>query len=101
MEISSLLLGAAAGTFARRGLARLREHRTDPAGLADLLNWGFMVDDGVVLQKDGSLLAGYRYRGPDLNASTVEELDGLSRHLNDAILPFGDNWMFHVDAIRR
>src|SRR2546425_9455950 len=60
-----------------------------------------MVDDGVVLQKDGSLLAGWRYHGPDLSAATPEELDALSRHVNDALLPFTDDWMFHVDAIRR
>ena len=101
MELATLALGTAAGSALTRGLARLREHRTEPAGLADLLNWGFMVDEGVILQKDGSLLAGYRYRGPDLNASTLQELDALSAHLNDALLPFADDWVFHVDAIRR
>ena len=101
MELTTFTLGALGGALAVRGLSALREHRTEPAGLADILNYGFMVDDGVVLQKDGSLLAGYRYRGPDLNASTVEELDALSRHLNDALLPFADDWMFHLDAIRR
>ena len=48
------------------GCVSLRVGKTiDPAGVADLLNWGFLVDDGppaVVLQKDGSLLAGWRYR---------------------------------------
>ena len=101
MDLVSLSLGAATGVAVARGLARLREHRTEARGLADLLNWGFMVDDGVVLQKDGSLLGGWRYRGPDLGAATPHEMNALSRHLNDALLPFGDDWMFHVDAIRR
>ena len=101
MELATLVLGTAAGALASRSLTRLREHRTQSAGLADLLNWGFMVDDGVILQKDGSLVAGYRYRGPDLNASTAQDLDALSAHLNDALLPFADDWMFHVDAVRR
>ena len=101
MDLLSLTVGGAAGIATVRGLAHLREHRTEARGLADLLNWGFMVDDGVVLQKDGSLLAGWLYRGPDLSAATPQELNALSRHLNDALLPFGDDWMFHVDAIRR
>ena len=101
MDLLSLSFGAAAGTLAARGLAELREHRTASRGLADLLNWGFMVDDGVILQKDGSLLAGWRYHGPDLGAATPSEMNALSRHINDALLPFGDDWMFHVDAIRR
>jgi type IV secretion/conjugal transfer VirB4 family ATPase len=97
----SLAVGGIGGVAASRALVHLREHRAEPRGLADLLNWGFMVDDGVVLQKDGSLLAGWRYRGPDLGAATEHEMNALARHLNDALLPFGDDWMFHVDAIRR
>jgi type IV secretion system protein VirB4 len=101
MDVVSLALGTLGGAAAVHGLVHLREHRVAPAGLADLLNWGFMVDDGVVLQKDGSLLVGWRYRGPDPSAATVEELNALSRHVNDALLPSTDDWMFHVDAIRR
>src|SRR3989442_9551332 len=101
VDLWSLALGTLGGAAAVRGLGHLREHRIAPAGLANLVNWAFMVDDGVVLQKDGSLLAGWRYHGPDLSAATPEELDALSRHVNDALLPFTDDWMFHVDAIRR
>ncbi len=101
MDLFSLALGTLGGVAAVRGLAHLREHRVAPTGVADLLNWGFLVDDGVVLQKDGSLLAGWRYRGPDPSAATLEELNALSRHVNDALLPFTDDWMFHVEAIRR
>jgi type IV secretion/conjugal transfer VirB4 family ATPase len=101
MDLVSLTLGGLTACAAGRGLKRLREHRSESRGLADLLNWAFMVDDGVILQKDGSLLAGWKYRGPDVSAATPHELNGLSRHLNDALLNFGDNWMFHVDAVRR
>jgi len=101
MDLVSLTLGGLTACAAGRGLKNLREHRSEPRGLADLLNWAFMVDDGVILQKDGSLLAGWKYRGPDVSAATPHELNALSRHLNDALLNFGDDWMFHVDAIRR
>ncbi len=104
LDLLTLSIGAGAGAVIAQGLSRLREHRTSPTGLADLLNWGFVVDDqapAIVLQKDGSLLAGWRYRGPDMSAATVEEVDALSAHVNDALLPFTDNWMFHVDSIRR
>src|SRR5213594_881393 len=101
MDLWSLALGTLGGAAAVRGLNHLREHRVTPTGLADLVNWAFKVDDGVVLQKDGSLLAGWRYHGPDVSAATPEELNALSHHVNDALLPFTDGWMFHVDAIRR
>jgi type IV secretion system protein TrbE len=101
MDLVSLALGGLTACAAGRGLKSLREHRSESRGLADLLNWAFMVDDGVILQKDGSLLAGWKYRGPDVSAATPHELNALSRHLNDALLNFGDDWMFHTDAIRR
>jgi type IV secretion system protein VirB4 len=53
-----------------------------------------------VLQKDGALLAAFRYRGPDLSSSTTADINALGAQLNDALLPFTDGWMFHVDAVR-
>lgn len=100
MDPLSLIAGGAAGAGVAALLRRTREHRSEPDGLADLLNWASLVDRGVVLQKDGALLAAFRYRGPDLGSATGAELDALAHQLNDALLPYTDGWMFHVDAIR-
>src|SRR5438270_5828143 len=101
MDLVSLSFGGIAGALASRAISRTREHRSSAAGVADLLNWAFMVDEGVILQKDGSLLAGWRYQGPDVSAATAQELDNLFRHVNEALLPLTDEWMLHLDAIRR
>ena len=98
---AALLLGFAAGTCAPALLDRLREHRRMAAGLPDLLGWLHLVAPGTILQKSGSFLTGWSYRGPDLAAATPEELDALAGHLNDALLPYGEGWMFHVDLVRR
>lgn len=50
-----MLLGTGLGIGASSAAGFLREHRSEPADTADLLNWGFLVDRGVVLTKDGSL----------------------------------------------
>jgi type IV secretion system protein VirB4 len=99
----SILLGGLAGTTAAAAAAAVRhnrEHRPEPRGLSDLLNWAFLVGEGVILQKDGALVAGFRYRGPDLSSATAADVSALGSQLNDALLPFTDGWMFHVDAIR-
>jgi type IV secretion system protein TrbE len=101
MDLLSGVLGSVVGIGATHGVRRWREDRRAPIGVADVLNWAFMVGDGVVLQKDGSLLAGWRYYGPDLAAASDLEMAALGRQVHDAILPSGDGWMFHVDAIRR
>ena len=55
---------------------------------------------GVVLNKDGSWLAGWTYRGPDVDSATDEELAVLAKHLNAAFLPLGGDWALYVDAVR-
>jgi type IV secretion system protein TrbE len=93
-------LGWLGGALSWALLGRLREHRTEPAGLCDWLLWAYLVDEGVVLGKDGSLLAGWSYRGPDTSAATAEDLDALSSHVSQALLPLGNGWMAHFEAVR-
>jgi len=68
-------------------------------GFADLLLPYAMVDDGVLLQRDGSLVAGWSYHGPDLMSAVEEELAAQSHRLNDALI-LGSGWMVQCDAIR-
>jgi type IV secretion/conjugal transfer VirB4 family ATPase len=93
-------LGWLGGALTWALLGRLREHRTEPAGLCDWLLWAYLVDEGVVLGKDGSLLAGWSYRGPDTSSATAEDLNALSSHVSQALLPFGNGWMVHWNAVR-
>jgi type IV secretion system protein VirB4 len=72
--------------------------RTAP-GLPTLLLPGFMVEDGVLLQRDGSFSASWAFRGPDQIAWSDEEKDGFADLANRAF-HFGSNWMIQVDAIR-
>ena len=81
-------------------MLRLSEYRTRDEGLADRLNYACMVADGVLLCKDGAMLAAWYFRGPDLASSTAEELAGVSARIN-AALRFGSGWMLHCDLIRR
>jgi type IV secretion/conjugal transfer VirB4 family ATPase len=75
------------------------ETRKQPQGLADLLLWFGLVDDGILLQRDGSLLAAWEYRGPDLQSATHAEMAAIARRLN-RILRLGSGWMIQVDSFR-
>ena len=104
MDAVSLALGGAVGAGLASLIGRSREDRPTAASLADVLQWGFLVDGpehAVVLNKDGALFAGWRFHGPDTAAATAAELEAIRRQVNDALLPFGDGWCWHVDAIRR
>ncbi len=75
------------------------EHRKKPRGLADLLLPFALIEDGVLLQQDGSLLTGWTYRGPDMMSAAASEMDALSARLN-SVLRLGSGWMIQCDAIR-
>lgn len=100
MDPASLLIGGAAGVGAAALVHRGAEHRSRPSALSDLLGWAWLVDDGVVLMKDGALLAGFGVRGPDVASATESELTALGAHLNEALTTLTDGWMVHLDAIR-
>lgn len=78
---------------------QVTEHRTKAHGLPDLLLYDALIDDGVLLQQDGSLLAAWSFRGPDMASATHGEMAALSARLN-GILRLGSGWMIQCDAIR-
>ena len=75
------------------------ESRIHPRGLADLLLPHALIEDGILLQQDGSLLSGWSYRGPDMMSAAPAEMDALSARLNQ-ILRLGSGWMVQCDAMR-
>ena len=78
---------------------KLAENRSRIQGLADLLLYDSMVDDGVLLLQDGAMLAAWSFRGPDMASATHSEMGALSARLN-SVLRLGSGWMIQCDAIR-
>ena len=70
-------------------------------GLPDLLNYGFIIDEGVYLNKDGSISAGFYYRSPDINSSTPNQRNFIASKMNTLLSRFESGWVIHVDAIRK
>jgi len=80
---------------------RLKKHRAKDEGLADLLNYAALVDDGVLIGKNGSFMASWLYKGEDNANATDEYIEMVSFRINQAFLNMGSGWMIHVDAVRR
>ncbi|MBI3407672.1 MAG: VirB4 family type IV secretion/conjugal transfer ATPase [Planctomycetes bacterium] len=79
----------------------LRKHRSTSAGFADLLNYAAVVDDGVIVGKNGAFMAAWLYQGDDNASSTDEQREMVSFRINQALSGLGNGWMVHVDAVRR
>lgn len=78
----------------------LKGFRSKVAGLPDLLNWAALIDDGIVQGKDGSLLAGFFFRGNDTAVATDSERNYLTEMVNTYLSRFGSGWAIWTDAIR-
>jgi type IV secretion system protein VirB4 len=81
-------------------MLKLLDYRTKTKGLPDLLPYAALVEPGVILNKDGSFLAGWEIRGQDTASSTENDLALVSSRFNNAVKLLGSGWMLHMDAIR-
>jgi type IV secretory pathway VirB4 component len=79
---------------------QLKRFRSKREGLSDLLNMAAVVSPGVVIGKNGSLIAGFEYVGNDNASLTDAEKDAVSVRLNQALVRLGSGWMLHLDAVR-
>ncbi|EOL3511726.1 transporter [Escherichia coli] len=81
-------------------MLKLAPFRSKAAGLPDLLNYAALVDEGVVLGKDGSLMAGFFFRGDDSASATTSERNYLTALVNQYLARFGGGWAAWTEAVR-
>ncbi|AGH55379.1 VirB4 family type IV secretion/conjugal transfer ATPase [Legionella pneumophila] len=80
---------------------RLKKHQKKEAGLSDLLNYAALVDDGVIVGKNGAFMASWLFHGEDNASATHHQRELVSFRINQALSALGSGWMVHVDAVRR
>ena len=68
--------------------------------LADLKPWAYLVDDGIILNKNGSITAGFIYRGEDLANITQEVNNRITLTINQALKMFDNGYIINSDLIR-
>jgi type IV secretory pathway VirB4 component len=78
----------------------LKPFRRTTRGLPDYLNWSHVIAPGVVLNKDGSLLAGRYIQGNNLAHADDTAWDFASEAANRAMCKLGGSWAVWVDTVR-
>jgi type IV secretion/conjugal transfer VirB4 family ATPase len=81
-------------------MMNLAEYRHLDARLADFLPWAALVDEGIILNKDGSFQRTAKFRGPDLDSAVPAELVAVAGRLNNALRRLGSGWAVFVEAQR-
>ena len=80
-----------------RRLAHTTRHQED---LGDLLQWAFVIADGVILLKNGSLMAGFAVRGRDLESAEPDELRRSCASVADALRHCAGGWTLETNLHR-
>ncbi len=81
-------------------MIHIGEFRHKATKLTDLVPWAYFIDDGLVLNKDGSFQKSFRFRGPDRESATINDLMALRAQLNNALRRLGTRWAVYVEAQR-
>ncbi|MGA0565365.1 conjugal transfer protein TrbE [Ancylobacter sp. VNQ12] len=81
-------------------MVALRSFRHFGPSFSDLVPYAALVANGVILLKDGSLMAGWYFAGPDSESSTDAERNEVSRQINAILSRLGTGWMIQVEAVR-
>ncbi|MCP3459678.1 conjugal transfer protein TrbE [Bradyrhizobium sp. CCGUVB23] len=81
-------------------MMNLAEYRRSTTRLADFLPWAALVDEGIVLNKDGSFQRTAKFRGPDLDSAVPAELVAVAGRLNNSLRRLGSGWAVFVEAQR-
>ncbi|WP_462304841.1 VirB4 family type IV secretion/conjugal transfer ATPase [Campylobacter fetus] len=78
----------------------LKEFRNTAKAFPDILNYASFIDNGILLNKDGSLTAGFFYRAGDISSMTLNERNSLSSRINAILSKLGNGWAVHIDCSR-
>lgn len=81
-------------------MGKLEKFRSRARGFADDLDYAAMVNPGVMLNKNGSLMAAWKVRGPDVSSASATERNVISAKMNQLLSRLGSGYMIHMDAVR-
>jgi len=78
----------------------LKEFKEGSTGFPSLINYFGLIDEGIMINKDGSFMSCFYYCGPDMDSSIGQEHDSLSARVNAVLIKLGSGWMLNIDSIR-
>ncbi|WP_296249445.1 transporter [uncultured Stenotrophomonas sp.] len=81
-------------------MLNLREFRSKAKGLPDLLNYATPIEPGIVLCKNGALIAGFFFRGEDHGSTTNAMKNAAAHHMNEAMKLLGGGWVSWTETFR-
>ncbi|MGF6906833.1 hypothetical protein [Fusobacterium sp. PH5-44] len=75
-------------------------YKNKPHRIVYDLPYAYVINESVILNKNGSLQSTFMFRGRDLDSCTIYELESISDRLNNVLKRLQEDWAFHVEARR-
>lgn len=94
-------IGTAAGAGTVWAIYRMRHLKRPAEGLGDLLGWAFLIDEGIILMKDGSFVSGFELDPPDLETTTAAEANSTTDTVHDMLMLLGEGYGIEMNVHRR
>lgn len=69
-------------------------------GFSDLLQYDCLIEDNILLLKNGSLLTVFTYRGVDMSQMLIDEQVIMTDLISKAIFELGTGWTINFDSVR-
>ena len=73
--------------------------KRDPK-LSEYISWLRIDESGIVYNKDDSMQLTFKFRGPDLDSSTIEELQSYHAAINNIIKGASTGYVFYMENQR-
>ena len=81
-------------------IGNLKKYRSNEPGLAELLYAASEPVNGIIVQKNGAMMAAFSYKGQDSASLTNSDLNYTKKTLNNLFSRLESGWMFHIDSVR-
>ena len=78
----------------------IKEYQDEKKKLSTYIPWIAMIDEGVILNKNGTFQKTLKFRGYDLDSATIYELQNSNGRLNNVLTRLEGNWTMHIEARR-
>jgi type IV secretion system protein TrbE len=69
-------------------------------GLDQLFNFSALIDENVILNKDGSLMSGFYYTAPDASTISNSQLSIITSKINQASKVLTDGYSIYFEVVR-
>ncbi len=79
---------------------KINYYKRTSEGFSDLLQYDCLIEDDILLLKNGSLLTAFSYRGVDMSQMPVDEQVMMTNMISKAIFELGTGWTINFDSVR-